>query len=462
MQIHSGSRVSARIWESPIYQFAIPEGTGVRPYQFNVTQSASRVLTDASVDLAAALRWAIEMTGKSNPRILDFGAGRLRNTLHLLRRGHSVTAVEFGQLSNSESVLPFLNEARGFGSRFSELIFPHQFLQSSARFDLIIIVNVINIMPVPAERYLAVQYCRDKLADDGLIFWYSQTTQSIYKDKPPFGDGLIADPNVRVKTFYKDFTSEQVDELFAANGLRLKGEQYPMHNRCKLYKKAGENPTKRILSAEKIRRYVGGDGDYPTPAKVLPDLVSRRNMRANVPEPPQLRRSQLYSEALRRLPAGRDDRVDKTYQNLVGAIFLHLFERQLVKMQFEADIHEGRGIIDIVFRNHATSGFFSRFPLIHDPFVYVECKNLSRDLPIRDIDQSIQRVSTTKSHLGIIVCRRNRNQQLIRDRCKDATDENKLVFWLEDSEIHRLLENYGSPANIDEVLLNRVDEVTST
>ena len=450
-----------RIWESPIYQFRIPEGNGLQPYFFDVTGSASPNLKDASSDLAVCLRWAISETGKEHPLILDFGAGRLRNTLHLLRLGHSVTAVEFSRLSNSEAVQPLVQEARTYAPRFSELIFPHEFLRSSARFDLILLINMINIMPVPVERYLVLQYCREKLTKDGLILWYSQTSQTKrYKAKPYFGDGQIADPHTVMKTFYKDYKSDQIDELLAANGLRLKGEQHPPHNWCKLYKEVGGNPTKNTITAELARRYVEGDLEYEKPKKVQPDIITDRRVRKNFPDPPELSRSRLYVQALRGLPSGRQNGADETYQNLVGAIFLHLFPNQLENMEFEHEMHQGRDRVDLFFRNHALGGFFIRFTIPNSPYVYVECKNYTGELGANEINQSIQRVATTHSHLGIVVCRHARKTWM-NAKCGDACDDEKTVMWLEDSDLAKLLSHAGNDAELGRVLMGRIDEINA-
>lgn len=95
-----------------------------------------------------------------NPKILDFGAGKLRNTIYLLNKGYSISAVEFEKTRNSPKAKKMYSEALAFKSKFKPLIFPHEFFESEIRYDLILLLNVCNIMPVPSERLLVIQYCR--------------------------------------------------------------------------------------------------------------------------------------------------------------------------------------------------------------------------------------------------------------------------------------------------------------
>jgi hypothetical protein len=452
------------IWKQPTYRFTLPESGKLQPYYFDVTDSAK--LTETKGALATCLDWVIEKTQKRHPRILDFGAGRLRNSLYMLEKGHPVTAVEFEKLAGSGSVRPALDSARGFGNNFSELVFPHDFFASRQTFDLIMLVNVLNVIPVPAERSLVLQYCRTKLEDDGLIFWYSQTKQSDYIGKPKFADGLMSESH-KFKTFYKDYSDEEIDELFASNGLRLAHYWEPgpaLHVRGRLLKKAGpRNPTESVLDAGKVRRYVKGDKPFAEPKEVNPPLtgVGARG-RPNLPDPTELSALTLYSEALPTIPAGNP--TNSVYQNLIGAIFTRLFYPQLVELTFEKEFNEGRDRIDIVFRNHAKSGFFSRFLLRSSPFVYVECKNYSHDLRIGEINQSIQRVGSTSSHICIIACRHNSSRSTVRDRCRDFNreDDRNTLFWLEDEDILELLRNGTDSDAVSELLMQRVDAVTPT
>ncbi len=152
------------MWESPIYRFNVDAGThdGDRLYKqvvIDVTGSAPSFDAPGKT-LGRALTVAIaEAAAPKRAVILDFGAGKLRNALHLLDKGFRVCAVEYEQLfADSEQASNALGRAEKYRARFSKLVFPHQFVRSRARFDFVLLINVLNIMPVPVERLVACNH----------------------------------------------------------------------------------------------------------------------------------------------------------------------------------------------------------------------------------------------------------------------------------------------------------------
>ncbi len=95
------------IWQSPIYEFRIPAGADkaghdlIKEVVVDVTTSAPR-FADPGKTLGGVLGDVLDYLrlakGEKISRILDFGAGKLRNTVYLLQKKHDVTAVEFGNL----------------------------------------------------------------------------------------------------------------------------------------------------------------------------------------------------------------------------------------------------------------------------------------------------------------------------------------------------------------------------
>jgi hypothetical protein len=91
------------MWETPVYRFNQEAGAGsegnlvYKQIVIDVTRSAPSFATPV-IELGGALDMAIAATGIGpNDTILDFGAGKLRNTIFLLERGYRVCAVEFAQ-----------------------------------------------------------------------------------------------------------------------------------------------------------------------------------------------------------------------------------------------------------------------------------------------------------------------------------------------------------------------------
>jgi SAM-dependent methyltransferase len=120
------------------------------------------------------LNETVELLPKKGTLILDFGAGKLRNTIHLLEKGYTVCAVEFEKMYNgTEHAKEMFDKAKTYGSKFHKLVFPHDFFAFQKKFDLVLLINVCSIMPVPLERLLVLQYCREKLKDNGYILWYT-------------------------------------------------------------------------------------------------------------------------------------------------------------------------------------------------------------------------------------------------------------------------------------------------
>ena len=92
------------MWTSPVYQLNRPAGFNRdrnRLYEqivVDVTKSAPPFSVPGKT-LEGVMRTTIAATGvKKGEAILDFGAGKLRNALFLLKSGYKVCAVEFKQL----------------------------------------------------------------------------------------------------------------------------------------------------------------------------------------------------------------------------------------------------------------------------------------------------------------------------------------------------------------------------
>ena len=292
------------IWKSSIYKFVIPtKNQKYKEVFIDVTRSAPP-MKQTGKELQETFDWALSAV-KKNPRVLDFGAGRLRNIPYLLKQGCSVAAVEFEKLMSSDLAKRNITTASTYGSKYQRITFPHQFFKSDLKFDLIIFINVLSVMPVAAERSLVLKYCREKLTEKGLMLWYSQTTQSFYSDKfdddHKLGDGYVPNDSDRYKSFYKDFEAKEVDELFLSSGLRFHDRRTVPHVIARLYRPVGENPLDPILDAKIIRKYVKGDMEFEKPKKVIPVLLTKKDKpKPNIPDPEELSVPRLYEEAIKK------------------------------------------------------------------------------------------------------------------------------------------------------------------
>ena len=131
-----------QLWKSPEYRFRVPvrgNATRLQEIVIDVTLSAPS-FDQPSNAMKGVLTKTIRETVSERLRVLDFGAGKLRNALYLLGKGLSVCGVEFERLSNTQAGKKAYAKARRF-RRFWTLVYPHEFVKSKSKFDLVLLVN---------------------------------------------------------------------------------------------------------------------------------------------------------------------------------------------------------------------------------------------------------------------------------------------------------------------------------
>jgi hypothetical protein len=166
---------------------------------------------------------------------------------------------------------------------------------------------------------------------------------------------------------------------------------------------------------------------------------------------------------LRNIPAGSDNA--SSYHNLMIGILEIIFYPYLINPVKEQEIHNGRKRIDIVFDNAAQEGVFFNIPNMQKVpcmYVFVECKNYSRDIANPELDQIGGRFSFNRGQVGFIVCRQIDNLPLFIERCRDTyRDGRGLIIPLVDDDIIRLLQNYDNWNRefVDQFLSERVRQI---
>jgi hypothetical protein len=96
------------------------------------------------------------------------------------------------------------------------------------------------------------------------------------------------------------------------------------------------------------------------------------------------------------------------------------------------------------------------------PYVFIECKNYTKDIANPELDQIAGRFSPQRGKLGFIVCRHLQDRALFIERCRDTfTDHRGLIILLEDADILQLLANVNENNRnfIEEFLSERVREI---
>jgi hypothetical protein len=129
------------------------------------------------------------------------------------------------------------------------------------------------------------------------------------------------------------------------------------------------------------------------------------------------------------------------YHKAVQELLTALLYPSLAMPEREAEIHQGRKRIDIVYTNIAKTGFFDFFADRHvAPKVSVECKNYSSDPANPELDQLSGRFSNRRGNLGLLVCRSFKDKALFLERCRDtATDGRGYIIPLDDDDLTYLV-----------------------
>jgi SAM-dependent methyltransferase len=442
------------MFESPIYPFnqplrTDPDGTKVyREIVIDVTRSAPSFDSPGKT-LGKTLRKVLSDVELAKVgEILDFGAGKLRNTLYLLERGHRVCAVEYERLfQESDQAIEAERRARRYRSRFSELVYPHQFDRSRRKFSLVLLINVLNIMPVPAERLVVLQACYSKLRKNGYLFWYTQRGDADYAARltPAYrlGDGYYVGRRSKLKTFYREFTVAEIDDQLASSGFEfVHAISATPRNQARLYRKRSTAPLIKVLNATAIRNAAVVDEAIPQPVAVKPRIVSARGgKRKGNPDPEALKLPSLYKKSLLAISVGSSSA--RRYQEHVKIMLELLFRGELTNLELETDVFGGIKRLDILATNKGRSGFFHSLKADHQllcPTIVIECKNYRHEVANPEFDQLGSRLGRKLGRVGVLAFRNSRKWEAVIRRCQSFFDnDEKLIIPLDDDDFVELL-----------------------
>jgi hypothetical protein len=224
-----------RKWEYPLYKFELPS----RKILVNVARSCPTfsVPTPGVPDVVAALR----KDGKK--QVLDFGAGKLRNTLFILSRraGFRVWAVEFKDCFEKPAGQERLSEAQAYKGFFLKK-WPDEFLESDFEVDAVLLINVANVVPDETDRKRIVTECTKRLKTGGWFLWMSQYGEPHYKPgvtkrlRAPDG-GWFYNLDKEHQTYYREFTIPEIKTHFDNRRYREVRKINANHHRAFLFEK---------------------------------------------------------------------------------------------------------------------------------------------------------------------------------------------------------------------------------
>jgi hypothetical protein len=429
------------MWESPIYKFAddiFENGKiGKKGFCVDVTWSVPADLEDPGKTLMLIFRDKITKNLNTQKiKILDVGAGKLRNTIWFLQKNFKTWAVEYQELSKRLSdAEEKWNQAKNVYKDCLQIISPNEFIDLKTNFDIILLINIINVMPNPMERFALLSLCRKKIEDNGLLLWHNWRAKIIhpnrYTEKNEFIDGYLMGKGP-THTFYVEYPTEDTHEMlysvgFSYNsGMRL--HTIPGNNNYSFV----YNPTHDSLISEALD-IEGLIKKVHDPKEVLElEKVSVLNLYIN----------ELSHIKTDRKPPLRQQDAHK-YHLLASRIFYQIFREQLNEPITEHEINQGTGRIDIVYRNRNKEGIFNDLRVLRGikcPEIFVECKNFEMRLTNKEFDQLAGRLNPARGMLGFLLCRKKGDIRRVTQLCKArfGGGNNKFIIVLDDQDLRQL------------------------
>jgi SAM-dependent methyltransferase len=198
-----------RLWESSLY--TVYDITG-RKHVIDVTQSISPGLKPNQGFIDHLVPW---MNERGFTRVLDFGAGALRHTLALLNAGIDVTIVEYKRAFTRPKASENLKIARS-KSGYTSLIWPINFISSPKKYDVALLLYVLQVIPVETERLRILKEIAKKLDKNGPRRLYYASRHGEAKGLPnnrkcENGGWIKGDGDG--KTFYIEWNASKTDDF---------------------------------------------------------------------------------------------------------------------------------------------------------------------------------------------------------------------------------------------------------
>jgi SAM-dependent methyltransferase len=186
---------------------------------------------------------ALQLKELGKTRVLDFGAGKLRNSLFLLSKkvGFRVTAVEFKECLEKREGKKRLRKAEAYANFFLKT-WPHEFLQSDFRVDAVLLINVTNVIPDEIERQRVMRECTKRLKSGGWFLWMSQFGEPNYMPgvtkrlSAPDG-GWFYNLDDKRQTYNREFSVPEIKAYFSNRKYKLIRSINAGHNRALLFEK---------------------------------------------------------------------------------------------------------------------------------------------------------------------------------------------------------------------------------
>ncbi|MHA1756319.1 MAG: hypothetical protein ACTSVV_06085 [Promethearchaeota archaeon] len=211
------------MWRTPEYNFEIEKlnrrgGISIVKHLINVTKSAPNKLPGKQI--RSVIKLITRDLIPSNTEILDLGAGKLGKSLFLIKQGFQVYSTEYDQLFQRGLAKKNREEAEKYPN-FRRLLFPEDFYSFDKKMDLILMINVQTVMPIPIERIALLIIAKEKLKENGMLLWYSDPLKRNKKNTYSryISDGhLTGDRKKRIETFYVELLEKEIEAMLNLSG----------------------------------------------------------------------------------------------------------------------------------------------------------------------------------------------------------------------------------------------------
>ncbi len=445
------------MWESPVYTFEeeVSENGKIvkKPFHINVTYSVPRREEDPGKALIGVFNKITSSLDPKKIKILDVGAGKLRNTLWLLEKGFNVWAVEFPELKERlKDAKEKWNYAEKNYKNFHKVTFPRDFIKLKQKFEIIILINEINVMPIPLERFAILSLCRERIKDKGMLLWHQwrakNTHPEMYTEDNEFIDGYLmgSGPN---HTFYVEHTRDESHELLYSVGFNFDKD-------ANLHKVPSNKGYSYIFRPKHIN-LIQDALDLKALCKQVHD--SKKPLK----DPDCVTVLDMYIKQLKNIPTGRE--AAHNFHLLASRIFFEIFRKQIGEPIIEKEINEGRGRIDFCCRNRNKEGIFKSLKEMRDikcPDIIVECKNYTYELKNEEYNQLSSRLIPDRSRLGFLICRSKEDKIEVIKQCRDRLRDNKYIIVLDDEDLIKLAKyklNDEDDERINDFIDDKIKEI---
>ncbi len=445
------------MWESPVYKFEkkLQKASGkvvTEVITIDVTGSAPS-MSEPGAYLEGVFKALTRGRNPKKTNILDFGAGKLRNTLFLLEQGFQVRAVEFPELASRMPQAHANWDAAENFPNFRKLIFPKDFYALKDKIDIALFVNVMNVMPLPIERLAALALCRQKMRARGLLYWINWKPASsdpmTYSEKNKLNDGWYRGEGREKKTFHAEWTKEEAFEMLIATGFSL-------------------STTTEIETTSGSQSYVF-EADEPILLDKSLNLAEieqgkpKRNLEELIPEVQRTPLMKVYLEELETINPGQEGA--SKFHHVITRVIAGVFDDELKNPEMGAPVNGNLGYVDVKFKNRNQPGFFKNLKELHDlkcPSIWVECKNYNEDLANPEFDQLSGRLDNPeRGQVGILACRKIVDRARVLEHCRAKFRIRKCLIVLDDKDFVKLvkLKLAGGEHTVTDYMEMKVDEI---